>query len=101
MAVRAESFQAFFLATAGAGSAFVGLLFVAISIRPQRTFDPNTVAVAHHQRLAEATLFTVSHGFVVSCVALIPGFNVGWIVLVLGAAGVLIGCHFVLFLARV
>jgi len=29
-----ESFETFFLATAGAGAAFVGLLFIAISISP-------------------------------------------------------------------
>ena len=59
-----ESFETFFLATAGAGGAFVGLLFVAISIGPQRTFDPRAVAGMQHQRLAEATLLTLFNGFV-------------------------------------
>ena len=95
-----ESFETFFLATAGAGAAFIGLLFVAISIQPRRTFDPRAVAGAQHQRLAEATLLTLSNGFVVSCVALIPGVDVGWIALVLGAAGMLIAANFVGFLAR-
>jgi hypothetical protein len=73
-----ESFETFFLASAGAGGAFVGLLFVAISISPQRTFDPRAVAGIQHQRLAEATLLTLFNGFVLSCVALVPGIDVGW-----------------------
>ena len=85
-----ESFETFFLATAGAGAAFVGLLFIAISIGPQRTFDPRAVAGVQHQRLAEATLLTLFNGFVLSCVALVPGIDVGWIALVLGATGALI-----------
>jgi hypothetical protein len=95
-----ESFETFFLATAGAGGAFVGLLFIAISISPQRTFDPHAVAGVQHQRLAEATLLTLFNGFVVSCVALIPDVNIGWITLVLGGAGVLIAAQLVGFLAR-
>jgi hypothetical protein len=95
-----ESFETFFLATAGAGGAFVGLLFIAISIAPQRTFDPGTVASVQQQRLAEATLLTLFNGFLVSCVALIPDVNVGWISLVLGMAGVLIAAELVTFLAR-
>jgi hypothetical protein len=95
-----ESFETFFLATAGAGAAFVGLLFIAISIGPQRTFDPRAVAGVQHQRLAEATLLTLFNGFVLSCVALVPGIDVGWIALVLGAAGALIAAQLVGFLAR-
>ncbi len=95
-----ESFETFFLATAGAGGAFVGLLFIAISIGPQRTFDPQAVAGVQHQRLAEATLLTLFNGFVVSCVALIPGIDIGWIAFVLGAAGVLVAAQLVVFLAR-
>jgi hypothetical protein len=94
------SFETFFLATAGAGAAFVGLLFIAISISPQRTFDPHAVAGVQHQRLAEATLLSLFNGFVVSCVGLIPEVNIGWIALVLGGAGVLIAAQLVGFLAR-
>jgi hypothetical protein len=95
-----ESFETFFLVTAGAGGALIGLLFVAISIGPQRTFDPLAIAGAQHQRLAEATLLTMANGFIVSCVALVPGVDVGWIVLALGAVGSLIAFHLALFLAR-
>jgi hypothetical protein len=94
------SFETFFLATAGAGAAFVGLLFIAISISPQRTFDPHAIAGVQHQRLAEATLLTLFNGFAVSCVALIPDVNIGWIALVLGGAGGLIAAQLVEFLAR-
>jgi hypothetical protein len=95
-----ESFETYFLATAGAGGAFVGLLFIAISIAPQRTFDPGAVASVQQQRLAEATLLTLFNGFLVSCVALIPDVNVGWIALVLGGVGTVIAAQLIGFLAR-
>ncbi len=82
-----ETFETFFLATSGAGGVLIGLLFVAISIHPQRTFDPMSVAGLPQQRLAEATLLTLINGFVVSSVALIPGINLGWIALPMGAGG--------------
>lgn len=94
------AFETFFLATAGAGGAFVGLLFIAISISPQQTFDPHAVAGLQHQRLAEATLLSLFYGFAVSCVALIPDVNIGWIALMLGGAGVLIAGQLVGFPAR-
>ena len=84
-----ESFETFFLAAAGTGGAFVGLLFVAISIGPQRTFGDLAGMGAPRQHLAEATFLTLINGFVVSSVALIPGINVGWIALVLGIWGLL------------
>lgn len=83
------SFETFFLATAGTGGAFIGLLFVAISILPQRTFRNRAFGGSQHQHLAEATLATLGNGFLVSSIALVPGINVGWITLVLGANGVL------------
>lgn len=82
-----DTYETFFLATAGTGGAFIGLLFVAISIVPQRTFDPMAVVAEHHQRLAEATLFALVNGFVVASLALIPGINVGWAALLLGVCG--------------
>jgi hypothetical protein len=82
-----EGFTEFFLASAGTGGAFVGLLFVAISIGPQRTFGAAGMG-APRQHLAEATFLTLANGFVVSSIALIPTINVGWVALVLGTWGV-------------
>ena len=96
-----EGFGEFFLATAGTGGAFIGLLFVAISIVPQRTFDPMALAGEQHQRLAEATLLTLVNGFVVASIALIPGINVGWAALLLGASGVFTAAFVSLRVARV
>ena len=92
----AESFETFFLAAAGTGGAFVGLLFVAISIGPQRTFGDVAVIGALRQHLAEATLVTLGNGFVVSSIALIPGINVGWFALAGGVWGMVAAA----FLAR-
>lgn len=83
-----EDFAEFFLASAGAGGAFVGLLFVAISIGPHRTFGGLTITSAPRQHLAEAAFLTLVNGFVVSSIALIPGSAVGWVALVLGVWGV-------------
>jgi hypothetical protein len=88
-----ESYETFFLALSGIGGALIGLLFVAISIQPQRTFDPMGDVDELHQRLAEATLLTLADGFLVSCIALIPGINVGWLNLIIGAVGVLLATH--------
>ena len=84
-----EGFTEFFLASAGTGGAFVGLLFVAISIGPQRTFGDSTMG-APRQHLAEATFLTLINGFVLSSIALIPGVIVGWVALVMGIVGVLL-----------
>jgi hypothetical protein len=83
-----EGFAEFFLASAGTGGAFVGLLFVAISIGPQRTFGDPAVMAAPRQHLAEASLLTLANGFVVSSIALIPTINVGWVTLGGGMWGV-------------
>lgn len=83
-----EGFGEFFLASAGAGGAFVGLLFVAISIGPQRTFGEPAAMGAPRQHLAEATFLTLANGFVVSSIALIPTINVGWVALGGGMWGV-------------
>jgi hypothetical protein len=84
-----DSYETFFLASAGIGGALIGLLFVAISIQPQRTFDPMGDTGELRQRLAEATLLTLMAAFVVSTVALIPDISVDWINLILGVIGML------------
>ncbi len=95
-----EGFEEFFLASAGTGGAFVGLLFVAISIGPQRTFGDSAVAGALRQHLAEATLLTLLNGFVLSSIALIPGIIIGWVALVMGMVGVYTALHLAWLFAR-
>src|SRR5215212_9184060 len=95
-----EGFTEFYLASAGTGGAFVGLLFVAISIGPQRTFGDLAVMGAPRQHLAEATFLTLLNGFVLSSLALIPGITIGWVALVLGIAGILIAVHLSWLFAR-
>src|SRR3712207_187611 len=93
-----EGFTEFFLASAGTGGAFVGLLFVAISIGPQRTFGEAAMG-APRQHLAEATFLTLINGFVLSSIALIPGIIVGWVALVMGVVGVLLALRLAQLLA--
>jgi hypothetical protein len=95
-----EDFTEFFLASAGTGGAFVGLLFVAISIAPQRTFDDADGMGAPRQHLAEATFLTLVNGFVVSSIALVPTVNVGWLVLALGLLGVVAAARLGTLIAR-
>jgi hypothetical protein len=95
-----EGFTEFFLASAGTGGAFVGLLFVAISIGPQRTFGDSAVAGALRQHLAEASFLTLINGFVLSSLALIPGIIIGWVALVMGMVGVYTALHLAWLFAR-
>jgi hypothetical protein len=91
-----DSYETFFLACSGIGGALIGLLFVAISIQPERTFNPMGDAGWLYQRLAEATLLTLTDAFLVSTVALIPGISVDWLNVILGVIGTLAA----LYLAR-
>jgi hypothetical protein len=88
-----EGFGEFFLATAGAGAAIIGLLFVAITIGPERTFGVLDRMGPPQLDLAEATLLTMVNGFVVCCVALIPSVNVGWVALGGGIWGVVAAAY--------
>jgi hypothetical protein len=95
-----EGFAEFFLATAGAGAAFIGLLFVAISIHPDLTFARPPTDGVPRQLLTEATLVTLGNGFVLSCVALLPTINVGWVALGLGVWGILLAGRIAILLDR-
>src|SRR5437868_13015820 len=80
-------FSNFFLATAGAGAALIGLLFVAISINPARIFSEE--APKERQAIASGAFTALVNAFFVSTSALIPGVNLGVAALVMSAVGLL------------
>lgn len=67
-------FTSFFVAVAGAAAALVGLLFVAVSISPERNVGPG--APLERQAVAEGAFTALTNAFFVSLGALIP--NIGW-----------------------
>ncbi len=81
------SFANFFLATAGAGGALIGLLFVAVSINPERTFGRQAHPL--RQGVASGAFAALVNGFFISTWALLPLTNVGVVTLLVGAASVL------------
>jgi hypothetical protein len=85
------AFANFFLAMAGAGGALIGLLFVAVSIRPERTFGAG--ARRERQAVATAAFTALVNAFFISTAALIPipdaGANPGIITLLMGSLGIL------------
>jgi hypothetical protein len=81
------TFQAFFLGVTGASGALVGLLFVAVSLAPERLVGPD--APLSQQLRASTALTALFSPLVVSLIALIPDTNVGWPCLVIGSIGVL------------
>lgn len=78
-------FVPFFAASAGAGAALVGLLFVAVSIAPERVFGKE--ASIDHQLVASSAFTALINAFVISLGSLIPSTNttpIGTVVLVMG-----------------
>jgi len=61
----------FFIASAGAGAALLGLLFVSISISPEEKITPN--AFVEKRISAYSALLSLTNAFIISLVALIPG----------------------------
>ncbi len=80
------NFTNFFVASAGAGAALVGLLFVAVSIAPEQIVS--ATAPVERRALATSAFTALLNGFFISLGALIPG-NMGWLTLVVSIAGVL------------
>ena len=71
-----SEFMTFFAASLAADGALIGLLFVAIAIKPERTFGE---AAAQERELAASGAFTsLVNAFMISLIALIPDINVGW-----------------------
>ena len=67
-----ETFNNFFLASAGIGATLVGLIFVAVSIAPEHNVQAN--APIERQAMAASSFTALLNAFFISFGALIPGF---------------------------
>jgi hypothetical protein len=74
-------FANFFIASASAGGALVGLLFVAVSIAPDQIVASK--APIERQAVASSAFTALMNAFFISLCALIPHFNIGFIVIAL------------------
>ncbi len=77
----------FFAACASVGGALIGLLFVAVSVAPERILGPEASNV--HGVRAAATLTAFTNALVVVLFGLIPGFNAGSAATVIAIVGLL------------
>lgn len=78
-------FANFFLGSAGAAAALIGLLFVAISIAPENTVLEG--ASVERQGVASSTFTALVNAFFISVAALIPGANLGYTTLIMSLLG--------------
>jgi hypothetical protein len=73
----------YFVASTGASAALLGLLFVSVSIAPERIFG--TAAQAGHQALALSSFTALANAFFISLSGLIPNVRFGLFVIIAGA----------------
>lgn len=78
-----SAFLTFFTASAGAGAALVGLLFVAVSLAPEQIVTRH--APVERQAVAGSAFTALVNVFFISLVALIPTAGVGPVVALMGA----------------
>ncbi|MBY8883569.1 hypothetical protein K7472_01745 [Streptomyces sp. PTM05] len=71
-----EAFREFFTASAGASGALIGLLFVAITVAPERAHRVETQV--EFRVLASAALLVFTNALVLSLVALVPQGSLGY-----------------------
>jgi hypothetical protein len=71
----ATSAQQFFTTSAEVAGALIGLLFVAISVSPERILGPDASEI--HSMRAAATLTAFTNALAVGLFGLVPGFHVG------------------------
>lgn len=93
-----DIFANYFLASAGAGGALIGLLFVAVSIHPEYTLGGDAHPV--RRGVASGAFTALTNAFFVSMSALIPLTNVGGIAVVVGVLDVIITLQLGLDLLR-
>ena len=71
-------FQPFFLASVGASAGLIGLLFVSVSIAPERVFGQQSDAVRQAQALSAFS--ALANVFFISLMSLVPGVLFGLVV---------------------
>jgi hypothetical protein len=82
-----ESAHDFFVASAGIAGALIGLLFVALSVAPERVLGPEASEV--HGVRATATLTAFTNALAVSLFALVPGYHPGGAATAVAILGIL------------
>jgi hypothetical protein len=85
--MQTPDFTSFFVASAGAGAALVGLLFVAISVNPGRNAGPN--APPERQVVAASAYTALINAFFISLATLIALDSLGGVVAVVGAVSLI------------
>ncbi len=75
-----DSFIAYFTGAATAAGALVGLLFIAVSLRPEAVMGAGTQLRA----VAGSAFTALVNGFFVSLIALIPSTNIGYTAVIMG-----------------
>jgi hypothetical protein len=76
------SYASYFVASASASAALIGLLFVAVAVAPERIVG--RTATAERRARAGSAFMALLDAFFVSLVALIPQTNIGYVALILG-----------------
>lgn len=77
----------FFTTAATAGGALIGLLFIAVSIAPHRTVQAS--APVESRVIASSAFTALFNGFFISLGAVLPFWNIGVVILIVGLIGVI------------
>ena len=80
-------FQPFFLASVGASAALIGLLFVSVSVAPERIFGAESDP--RRQAQALSAFSALANVFFISMSSLIPGVLIGLVVMAVAGASTL------------
>jgi uncharacterized membrane protein len=75
------TFTNYFIASVGASAALIGLLFVAVTVAPERVFGNGSTL--ERRTMAGGAFLALVNAFFVSLAALIPDANVGYTALIM------------------